>query len=123
MNKEAVNQQHYGYGDNIAGDKIVNILGIRDLKEKLGECIKLYEKGELNNVETILKTLSETITESVLINNINIIKLYLNLDNLPQEERYERLKGCKSTDDFIKDLIISALLLYELDNKLKDIAK
>lgn len=123
MNKEAFNQQHYGYGDNIAGDKIVNILGIRDLKEKLGECIKLYEKGELNNVETILKTLSETITESVLINNINIIKLYLNLDNLPQEERYERLKGCKSTDDFIKDLIISALLRYELDNKLKDIAK
>lgn len=122
MEKEIVNQSHNGYGDNVAGNKTINIIGVKNVEGKLKDCIELYEKGEIDKAKAILSTLSDTISEQVLSNSIDIIKLYLNIDNISQSERYEKLKSCKSSVVFINDLIISSLLRYELDSKKLDMA-
>lgn len=122
MGKEVINQSHSGYGDNVAGNKIINITGVKNVEGKLKDCIELYEKDEIDNAKAILSTLSDTISEQVLSNSIDIIKLYLNIDNISQSERYEKLKSCKSNVIFINDLIISSLLRYELDSKNLEIA-
>lgn len=122
MGKEVINQSHSGYGDNVAGNKIINITGVKNVEGKLKDCIELYEKDEIDKAKAILSTLSDTISEQVLSNSIDIIKLYLNIDNISKSERYEKLKSCKSSIIFISDLIISSLLRYELDSKNLEIA-
>lgn len=117
-------QIHSGNGDNIAGDKIIHIHSLNNIDSQLQECIDLYKKNEIDKALTIINTLSKVATDD-FIDKIEIIKLYLNIDNINEEDRYNSLKSklIKSQDDFFRDLIISSLLKYEIDNHQLDIAR